>query len=121
MRMEFEHLAGDKSNAKAVLRNRCKSRAFDRAWTSYTQAFRDYFDSLSRDEKTLIINRDVVKKGTRLENNCMQAWEAREKVTKEKEKVAEVGQHGLILEEAQQRLGGADKLQAAICKRTCGL
>ena len=99
-----------------ILRDRCKKRAFDQAWDTYTKAFQDYYKGLGRDGRTKVVNGYMAKVGGRIENHVMQSWTAKEKVEKEKLKMAEIGQQGLILEEAEQRLGGPDKLHAALAR-----
>ena len=78
------------------LRDRCKARAFDKGWSNYSEAFREYYNGLDRASQTAIINGDLQKIDGRIQNQVMQRWQAREKVEKEKGKIVEMGQSGCI-------------------------
>ena len=110
------HIDDEKTKKKAALRNRCKSRAFDKAWSTYSEAFRTWFEGLGRSEQTKIINGDMKLVNGEIQNHVMESFHARESVKKEKGKLVELGQTGLIQEEAEQRLGGASKLEAAVAR-----
>ena len=106
----------EKKKAGQQLRNRCKGRAFDRAWGSYSSAFQEYFMALPMKERTLWINTHVKKvPGARaLQNDTMKMFELQEKMRKQKAKEEEIGTDGCIQEEAECRMGGRDKLEKAI-------
>ena len=98
------------------LRDRCKGRAFDRAWSSYSSAFQEYFLALSQAERTKYINTNIKKvEGKRVfENEVMKAFDIVERVRKLKLREDEVGTEGCIQEEAECRVGGRDKLEKAV-------
>ena len=106
-----------KPAAKRQLRHRCKGRCFDRAWSSYTDAFKQYWETLGRDAQKKLINANIHETSARcLENKIMQAFEWQETVRRRKLKESEVGSDGVIQEEAETRLGGRDRLERAILR-----
>ena len=98
------------------LRDRCKQRNFDKQWESYTDAFKTYFASLSRDSKTALINQGITKNGKTLQNHIMQSFEAMEEVKRKKQRQNELGHQGYILEQAEAILGGGQKLREAVSR-----
>ena len=107
---------GDVSDPGKILRDRCKGRAFDRAWHTYSTAFQEYFMALDRSQKSQFINANMrkVPHQRALVNNCMKAFEVSEKIKKQKLKSDEVGTSGVIQEEAETRMGGRDRLEKAV-------
>ena len=106
---------GEKDDHK---RDRCKKKAFDRLWASYSQEFRDWFEKASLADQTRAINdgigRTPGKRG--LTNNVMQQWAIKEEVETKKAKEGAWKSQSVILEVAQQMCGGEDKLRAAVAR-----
>ena len=105
----------EETTGKKELRNRCKGRCFDRAWSTYSEAFQQYFSSLGREAQTKFINANIHKTSARcLENRVMEAFSWQEKIRKRKLKETEIGSDGVIQEEAETRVGGRERLERAI-------
>ena len=101
--------------AQRVLRDRSKAKNFDQLWHTYSTAFQEYFRSLSRKQKTLLINSGIEKGEDGLLDNKVQAlYEISEEVRKKKEKSFGVYSDGVIIEQAETSLGGRSNLENAV-------
>ena len=106
---------GVKDDGIKALRDRCKTRHFEKLWDTYTSAFQDYYRGLPRSEQTRIINKGVVKGSDgHYSNEIMRQYNLEEKHIKAKEKEFGWLSEGKIQEEAETLLGGRANLEAAV-------
>ena len=103
--------------AKLQLRDRCKQRAFEKAWDTYSAAFKSYYEQLDRAGKTAVVNDGMVKVSARkFDNKCEQLFHWQESCKRQRTSEAEVGSEACIQEIAETRMGGPERLQQAISR-----
>ena len=113
--MPFPPKGSSLDDARDKLRDRVKTRHFEKLWSTYTSAFKDFYASLSRSAKTELINDGIVMgKDGHYENQIMKQFKVSESHRKLKEKEFGWQSSGKIQEEAETILGGRANLEAAL-------
>ena len=95
--------------------NRSKKKNFDAAWSTYTQAFREYWLALPRSQRSEVVNSSIVKCGKRkFANHVMENFEASETLKRSKIREQELLSSGVIQEVAETLVGGPERLRQAV-------
>ena len=83
----------------------------------YTEAFKEYWKTLGRPDKTKLINSGIVKdKSGKLTNLVMEKYQLVEEIKKKKTKEFEHRNESFILEQAEQMVGGPERLRQALAR-----
>ena len=97
-----------------LVRNQCKSRAFNRLYSGLSDEFKQWFSGLGQKEKTTVINDGFEKQGRKLISRVEENYRLQEKVTRTRGKKNAWQGRGVIQEVAETKLGGLDKLRQAV-------
>ena len=90
---------------------------FQKGWDGYSDAFKDYWKNLGRSEKSKVINQGILKdKSGKLVNAIMDTFKLEEEIKKRKTKEFEQINNSYILEQAENLVGGPDRLRQAISR-----
>ena len=96
-------------------RERGKKKNFDRAWSTYSDEFRQWYNGLPCSHRTQVINNGIQRgPGGSLTNNIMVEFKTKEKIEASKERSSGWKSEGHIQEVAEEMVGGHERLVQAI-------
>ena len=116
--MIYVYMPSNMISALTGYRNRCKKKAFDKMWQSYSKEFQDHFDNnMSRHEQTDFVNQAMsLDSRGRYKNGVMARYKMLEEIETARTKQSQWSSDGCILEVAAAKCGGIDALRAAVSR-----